>query len=248
MVRQIFTWVGFPATAVRCEKSPGGCSNRVCGPDRVAAAGTPGRSAPWCATLPTKGMRFLAKDGPARRDRVYVPAGANRRSPRPPARSTSNPPEHIGIAVTALVDAELFATRRSGWRRIGGVCGTAPPPATFCKACWSAAPVATDCLYKHLGYNKSIPITLVPESMVSSAGTTAASAPMGGKRTEAVGGSRLADVSALLSEPQRLRQEFQRRQQISQAPGPEVNHECLQGDVHKVRQSIGRLIDAYTAG
>ncbi len=57
-----------------------------------------------------------------------------------------------------------------------------------------------------------------------------------------------ADVSALLSEPQRLRQEFQRRQQSSQAPGPEVNQECLQGDVHKVRQSIGRLIDAYTAG
>ena len=38
---------------------------------------------------------FLAKDGPARRDRVYVPAGAhNRRSPRPPARSTSNPPRN----------------------------------------------------------------------------------------------------------------------------------------------------------
>ncbi len=27
-----------------------------------------------------------------------------------------------------------------------------------------------------------------------------------------------------------------------------MNQECLQGDVHKVRQSIGRLIDAYTAG
>ncbi len=72
--------------------------------------------------------------------------------------------------------------------------------------------------------------------------------PNGRQRTEAVEAAVWADVSALLSEPQRLRQGFQRRQQSSQAPGPEVNQECLQGDVHKVRQSIGRLIDAYTAG
>jgi site-specific DNA recombinase len=56
------------------------------------------------------------------------------------------------------------------------------------------------------------------------------------------------DVCALLSEPQRLRQEFERRQQRSVAPGQAVNQEGLQGSLHKVRQSIARLIDAYTAG
>ena len=112
-------------------------------------------------------------------------------------------------------------------RRIGGVCGhPAPAPATFCKACWSAAPVATDCLYKHLGYkNKSILYYTCPRVYVSELTHRRVCSQWGGKRTEVPWRQPFwADVSALLSEPQRLkRQEFQRRQQSSQAPGPEVN-------------------------
>jgi site-specific DNA recombinase len=72
--------------------------------------------------------------------------------------------------------------------------------------------------------------------------------PHGRQRTEAVEAAVWNDICALLSEPQRLREEFERRQQRAASPGETADQESLQGSLRKVRQSIGRLIDAYTAG
>jgi site-specific DNA recombinase len=56
------------------------------------------------------------------------------------------------------------------------------------------------------------------------------------------------DVRALLSEPDRLRQEFERRQQRS-AMNPATDESArLRTAILKIKQGISRLIDAYSAG
>jgi site-specific DNA recombinase len=156
--------------------------------------------------------------------------------------------EHVRIAVPALVDADLFAavqerlaenrrrlrTPRQGARHLLQgllVCGS-------CGYALSVQRSGSRHNYTYYG----CPGTYVSER------THRRVCPNGRQRTEAVEAVVWKDVCALLSEPQRLREEFERRQQSSVAPGHRVNQECLEGNLHKVRQSIGRLIDAYTAG
>jgi site-specific DNA recombinase len=55
------------------------------------------------------------------------------------------------------------------------------------------------------------------------------------------------DVCQLLSEPDRLREEFERRQQSSVSDHP-AQSERLRTAMSKTKQSIGRLIDVYAAG
>ncbi len=95
-VRQILFHLGGPRWLVFAARSRHDCSSRVCRRDRSPTAGTPGRSAPMVLS-PTKGMRFLAKDGPAPRDRASTsPPGAGAGSRL--LALTSNPAsEHIGI-------------------------------------------------------------------------------------------------------------------------------------------------------
>ena len=67
------------------------------------------------------------------------------------------------------------------------------------------------------------------------------------QRTEDLDAAVWNDVCQLLREPERLREEFERRQQ-----GPVSDHHA-QGErgrtaIRKTKQGIGRLIDAYTAG
>ena len=55
------------------------------------------------------------------------------------------------------------------------------------------------------------------------------------------------EVCALLSQPTRLTQEFERRQQAS---GESQHQEmsALEAQVSKLRQGLARLIDSYTEG
>ncbi len=67
------------------------------------------------------------------------------------------------------------------------------------------------------------------------------------QRTEDLDAAVWKDVCQLLSEPDRLREEFERRQQSSVSDHP-AQSELLRTAITKAKQSIGRLIDAYTAG
>ncbi len=247
VVRQIFTWVGRDGCSLRevaRRLQQQGLRTRTgrCRWD----SGTIGA---MVRNSTYKGHAFFGK----RRSGAPRPRLRPRRGQPEVAKATCSlyqqpASEHIGIAVTALVDAELFATAQErlaeNRRRL-----RAPRPAAryllqgllVCGSCGYGLSVQTSGLQQKYTYY-TCPGVYVSEL------THRRVCPNGRQRTEAVEAAVWADVSALLSEPQRLRQEFQRRQQSSQAPGPEVNQECLQGDVHKVRQSIGRLIDAYTAG
>src|SRR5260370_5388555 len=67
------------------------------------------------------------------------------------------------------------------------------------------------------------------------------------QRTEDLDTAVWKDVCQLLSEPNRLREEFERRQQSSVSDHP-AQSERLRTAMSKTKQSIGRLIDVYTAG
>lgn len=67
------------------------------------------------------------------------------------------------------------------------------------------------------------------------------------QRTEDLDAAVWQDVCQLLSEPDRLRQEFERRQQGGLSDHP-AQSERLRTLITKTKQGIGRLIDAYAAG
>jgi site-specific DNA recombinase len=154
--------------------------------------------------------------------------------------------EHIHIAVPALVDAGLFAavqerleenrrrlreTRRGARHLLQGLL------------------VCSSCGYALSGQTVQVKYTYYccPGSYDSEVADRRV-CPNRPQRTDEVEAAVWNDVCALLSEPQRLRQEFERRQQDPAAAGSTAEKECLHGSIHKVRQSISRLLDAYTAG
>jgi site-specific DNA recombinase len=55
------------------------------------------------------------------------------------------------------------------------------------------------------------------------------------------------EVCALLAQPERLRQEFQRRQQAT-GESQRQERSALEAQVGKLRQGVSRLIDSYTEG
>ena len=156
--------------------------------------------------------------------------------------------EHIRIAVPALVDAELFAAVQERLAENRRRLRTSRDGAAYllqgllvCGSCdYAFSPHSAGEKQKYTYY--TCPGTYVSEE------THRRVCPNGRQRTEVMEAVVWNDVCALLSEPQRLREEFERRQQRSVSAEHTVNQECLQGSVHKVRQSIGRLLDAYTAG
>ena len=168
--------------------------------DQVAAAGTPGRSAAMGCALPTKGMRFLAKDGPARpRPRLRPRRGQPEVAKATCSLYQQPASEHIGIAVTALVACRVvFATaRRSGWRRIGGVCGHPPPGAPLP----SARPVGLRLLWlrivcTNIWVTTKVYLLHLSWSLCFGA-PTAASAAMGGS-APGRGGGRLGGRQCLV--------------------------------------------------
>jgi site-specific DNA recombinase len=247
VVRQIFMWVGREGCSLRevarrllqqgvrtqsgrCRWDPGtiGAMLRNSSYQGQAVFGKRRCGAPRPRLRPRRGQPEVAK---ATHSLYQQPAS-----------------EHIPIAVPALVDAELFAAVQErlaeNQRRL-----RAPRQGAryllqgllVCSSCGYALSVQTSGFQPRYSYY-ACPGTYVSEL------THRRVCPNGRQRTEAVEAVVWNDVCALLSEPQRLRREFERRQQSSVAPGHTVNQECLDGSLHKVRQSIGRLLDAYTAG
>ncbi len=189
--------------AVRCEKSPGAAATGSADQDRSLPLGLRGRSGAMVRNSTYKrACVFWQKTV-----RAATASTPRRGQPGGTAKATCSlyqqpASEHIGIAVTALVDAELFATRRrSGWRRIGGVCGHPAPAARYllqgllvCGSCGYGLSVQTSGLQQKYTYY-TCPGVYVSEL------THRRVCPNGRQRTEAVEAAVWADVSALLSEP-----------------------------------------------
>jgi site-specific DNA recombinase len=154
--------------------------------------------------------------------------------------------EHIHIAVPALVDADLFAavqerletnrrrlreTRRGARHLLQGLL------------------VCSSCGYALSGH--TVRAKYAYYCCPGSYGSAVADrrlCPTRPQRTEELEAAVWNDVCALLSEPERLRQEFERRQQSRASASGTAEKKSLDEAVHKVEQSISRLIDAYTAG
>ena len=156
--------------------------------------------------------------------------------------------EQIPIAVPALVDAALFAAvqerlaenaRRLRTSRRGG--GHLLQGLLVCSSCGYALSVQS------AGGQRRYRYYTCPGTYVSEA-TSRRVCPHRRQRAEVVEAVVWDDVCALLSEPQRLRQEFERRQRSSPSPEQAGTVAGLEGSLHQVRQSAGRLLDAYTAG
>ena len=154
--------------------------------------------------------------------------------------------EHIHIPVPALVDAGLFAavqerlednrrrlreTRRGARHLLQGL--------LVCSSCgYALAGQTARAKYAYYCCPGSYGSELAQRRVC----------PNRPQRTEELDAAVWNDVCALLSEPQRLRQEFERRQQNTTSASAIVEKECLHGSIHKIKHSISRLIDAYTAG
>jgi len=247
VVRQMFSWVGHE-----------GCSLRDVA-RRLRQQGV--RTQTGCCRWESGTIGALLRNTTYQGQAVY---GKRRSGPRRPrlrsrrghpevAKSTYSlyqqpASEHIRIAVPALVDTGLFAAvqERLADNRRRLRAGTDGPRQLLqgllvCSACGYALSVQRSGSQGRYTYY-SCPGTYVSER------TYRRVCPHGRQRTEAVETLVWSDVCALLSEPQRLREEFERRQQKSATPRQAVSQQCLDASLHKVRQSIGRLIDAYAAG
>ena len=157
--------------------------------------------------------------------------------------------EHIAIAVPALIDAELFALVQERFQEHRQ--RLRQPTATryllqgllVCGCCQYAVcgrrSTRPDrkgaCYYRCLGTDGS-----------RFAGRSLCDNRM--HRTDDLEALVWRNVCELLSEPERLRQEFERRQQPDADVADPATEASLKLSLTKVKQGQSRLLDAYTAG
>jgi site-specific DNA recombinase len=251
VVRQIFTWVAQERCSLR----------EVC--RRLQRQGTPSPSGRqrWDAGTLAKMLRNPTYTGTARYGRTHV--GPRRPRSHPPKNGVEHPRQPysvydsadggIPIAVPALVDEAVFAAvaeqltenrRRARQRRAGA------------HYLLSGLLVCPDCGYAWSGQHHKVSNTF-PERHYRYYGC-------GGLNAARCGGQRLCpnrparvealdelvwqDVCALLNDPARLAQEYQRRlQSPSERTGTRPT-EAVTALLQKVKRGIGRLIDAYQDG
>jgi site-specific DNA recombinase len=244
VVRQIFAWVG-------CE----GCSLREVA-RRLEKLGVRTRHGRTCwnpATLRDMlrnpsyrgeaafGRTRLGERRPRLRPRRGDPA-----VPKQPQSSYEQPAsEHIGIAVPALVEANLFQAvqerleenrRRLRQRRRGPrflLSGL-----LLCSGCGYA-------IYGQGVHGRDYYRCLGRDARRFGGKPVCQNRTQYAADLDAVVWN---DALALLNEPDRLRQEFARRQQRPDPSGKSDVGSRLQKTLTKIKQGISRLIDAYTEG
>jgi site-specific DNA recombinase len=244
VVRQIFAWVGRD-----------GCSLAEVA-RRLEQLGVPGRHGQkrW-----NRGTIWGMLKNPAYRGQAgYGKTRRGERRPRPrPRRGQPEVPkrpysvyrqpatEHIGIAVPALVDVDLFAVvqerleenrRRLRQGRRGP--GYLLQGLMVCAGCGYAICGRLSGASAYYFCPGSEPCRFGGQRVCSSRR----------QRTEDLEAAVWKDVCELLSEPQRLRQEFERRQENPGLENATADSERLAGSITKVKQGISRLLDVYTEG
>ena len=157
--------------------------------------------------------------------------------------------EHIPIAVPALIDADLFAAvqerfaeNRRRWRGRSRGSRYLLQGLVVCGGCGyalhgvcSRSPKRIYSYYRCVG-----------SEAARFCGRRLCDHRM--QRTEDLEAAVWNDVRALLSEPERLRQEFERRRQNPTSESVTAESQRLRTAINKAKQSISRLIDAYAEG
>jgi site-specific DNA recombinase len=245
VVRQIFDWVGH-----------GGCSLREVA-RRLQQQGVRTRrghsrwdSGTIAGMLHNPAYYGQAAFGKTRRGERRPRCHARRGQPETPkyAYSVYQQPasEHIPLAVPALVDIDLFGAaqdrlaenrQRLRERRRGP--GYLLQGLLVCGSCGYALSGHTvRGKYTYYGCAGSYASEFASRRVC----------PNRAQRTEDLEAAVWGDACALLREPERLRQEFERRQQSPEANRTTAEKESLQASITKVKGGINRLIDAYTTG
>ncbi len=242
VVRQIFDWVGREGCSLR------EVARRL---EKLGVRTGRGRSHWQAATISHlvrnpayRGQAAYGKTRQAERRRLR-PGRGHPEVPKNPSVQRRQPvTEHIPIPVPALVDAELFAAvqeclednrRRLRERQAG--------PSHFLQG----LAVCSLCGYALCGQRTKARsyYRCLGRDGYRFCGRRICDNPP--QLTEDLDAAVWNDVCLLLSEPDRLRQEFERRQE-SPVSDPDAQSERLRVAITKVKQSISRLIDAYTAG
>jgi site-specific DNA recombinase len=252
VVRQIFTWVGQERATLA----------EVC--RRLTQAGIPTqtgkktweRSVVW-GMLKNPAYKGLAAFGKTatgeRQPRVRPGRGQSNQPRRPYSTHPVDPQEWIGIPVPALVDASIFAAvqqqldeNRKHARQSQRGAKYLLQGLVVCKVCgysYYGKPVSSKASKgktRHYAYYRCI-------------GTDAYR--FGGQRictntqvrTDQLEAAVWGEVQALLENPQRLEEEYHRRQ-TQPSSGKQQNLAGLETQISKLRLGMGRLIDSYAEG
>lgn len=156
--------------------------------------------------------------------------------------------EHIEIPVAALVDADLFAAVQERLEENRRRLRQHQRGARFLL---QGLVVCGNCGYAIVGKGKGGQGQRAYYSCLGTEGCR-----FGGQRVcdnrmqrvEDVDSAVWDDVCDLLKEPDRLRQEFERRRQQPAATSGNVEEERLRKSIDKVKEGASRLLDAYTEG
>jgi site-specific DNA recombinase len=247
VVRNIFTWVGRE-----------GCSLAEV-VRRLARLGVPTRSGlkRWDRStiwglLTNRAYQGQAAYGKTRRGQRQARLRPMRGKPEVPKDNFSiyrqPATEHIVIPVPVLVEADLFAAvqerleenrQRMRQRRRGA------------RFLLQGLAVCGCCGYAIVGKGKGEPGQRAYYTCQGTGGYRFGGRPVcrnRSQRVEDLDSAVWRDVCALLQEPDRLRQEFERRQERPARPGLTTEEERLQKTIAKVQQGISRLLDIYTEG
>ena len=251
ILRQMFVWVGQERLSLRA----------VC--RRLQEQGVPTRTGkrPWSSAAVAALLNNPAYKGEAQFGRTKVvarrpqlrPQRGQPAVPRRPYSVAKTAAGGISIAVPALVSAELFALvaeqladnrRRARARRQGA--RYLLQGLLRCQHCGYALSgigrqAETACGRQHYGYYRCGGRQLVGED-----GTKVCAARQ--VRGEDVERLVWDDVCALLREPARVQQEYERRQRGEEAGVGRSGGESLAQRSAAVKRTISRLIDSYSEG
>jgi site-specific DNA recombinase len=247
VVRQLFAWIGREGCSL------GEVVRRL---ERLGVPTRQGhkrwdRSTIWgLLTNPAyKGQAAYGKTRRGERPMRLRPIRGKPEVPKQPYSTHRQPAtEHIVIAVPALVEVELFAAVQERLQENRRRLRQHQRGARFLLQGLS---VCGCCGYAIVGKGRGRQSQRAYYSCLGTEGYR-----FGGKavcrnrmqRVEDLDAAVWTDVCALLKEPDRLRQEFERRQQQPAAHEAGAEEDRLRKAQAKVQQGMSRLLDAYTEG
>jgi site-specific DNA recombinase len=243
VVRQVFDWVGregcsLREVARRLEKMGIRTRNGLAHWNAATLGGMVKKSA-------YQGQAAFGKSRLVERRRLRAGRGHPEVPKNPYVQQRQPVEEHILIPVPALVDADLFAAAQ---KSVANNRRSLRERRTGASHFLQGLAVCSRCGYAICGQKSSKDRfyyrCLGRDGYRFAGRRICTNRP---QRTEDLDALVWKDVCQLLSEPERLREELARRQR-GDGSDHSTNSGRMRTSISKVKQGIGRLIDAYTAG